>query len=759
MTVVASQAVSLPAPLSSFVGRTGELREIRSRLGTSRLLTLTGPGGVGKTRLALQVATSLVKAFPGGAWLVDLTPARDRPAVARAVAAALGLPERDAGSAPEQLTGLLAERRALLVLDNCEHLVDACAELAHVLLSAAPDLHVIATSRERLGLTGEHVFAVAPLPPDEAAELLQERTVAVRPGFRVTPANRAVVTRLCADLDGIPLAIELAASRLQTLTVEQVTDRLEDRFALLTGGSRVARPHQRTLRATIDWSWELCEPAERLLWNRLSVFAGTFALDAVECVCAGDGIAEYEVLDLLDRLVAQSVVVPAEIEGRPRYRLLETLWQYGRDRLAESGEKDRLRRRHRAFFIALARSIDERWFGHGQAEALARLRLEHPNLLAALDGDTDHPAKLELAVALRYHWYAGGFLGEGRQQLERALAAAPEPTLTRAKALFVAAWVALMQGDQAAADPWLDEADSVCEQAGASAECASVQATVRGFRGVAAQYRGQLDAALPHFEEAVAAFQALEDGREATGWLIALAQGQVYAGDPRAAETGTKAAAAAEGYGERWGRAHLLVALSFNAWARGETEAAKALARTGLECIRGFNDHVAVALMLEHLAWATAAGDQLRAARLLGAAGALWRDIGTDISAFHPHLAGFHQQCEEEIAGAVGPAAYATALSEGADRATTPAEAIALALGDHPAAEAAGATSMCALTRREHEVAALVARGLSNRQVASALGRSQRTVDRHVENILAKLGFRSRAQIAAWWVESQAPTP
>lgn len=757
MTVVAPQAVSLPTSLSSFVGRTREIREIRSRLGTTRLLTLTGMGGVGKTRLALEAAGAVVNAFPGGAWLVDLTPARDEMAVARAVAVAVGLPERDARSALEQLTALLAHRRALMVLDNCEHLVDACAKLTHGLLSSAPELHIIATSRERLGLTGEHIIAVAPLAPREAAELLQERTAAVRPGFEVTDANRAVVTRLCAELDGIPLAIELAASRLQTLTVEQVTDRLEDRFALLTSGSRVARPHQRTLRATIDWSWELCTDAERLLWNRLSVFVGTFALDAVECVCAGDGIAEYEVLDLLDRLVAQSVVVPTEVEGRPRYRLMETLWQYGRERLAESGEEQRLLQRHRDFFLALARDIDERWFGHGQAEALARLRLEHPNLLAALECDSDPEVRLELAVALRYHWYAGGFLGEGRQQLERALAAAPEPTLTRGKALFIVAWVALMQGDQAAACEWLDEADSVCEQCDASAEREAVRASVRGFRGVAAQYRGELVEALPCFEDAVAGFRALDDGREATGWLIALAQGQVYAGDPRAAETGGQAVAVAEAYGERWGRAHLLVALSFNAWVRGELEAAKALSRSGLECMRGFNDYVAVALMLEHLAWATSStGDHVRAGRLLGAAGALWRNVGTDISAFHPHLAGFQQRCREEIAQAIGPAASSRAMSEGAEHATAPAEAIDLALGDRTAAAPAVSG---ALTRREQEVAALVARGLSNRQVASALGRSQRTADRHVENILAKLGFRSRAQIAAWWVESQVPTP
>ncbi|MGW0586143.1 ATP-binding protein, partial [Streptomyces sp. NPDC002920] len=327
------------------------------------------------------------------------------------------------------------------------------AELASTLLSAAADLHILATSRQTLGIAGEHVFTVPPLSvPDEAVELLRDRVTAVRPEFRITDVNWAGVSRLCAALDGLPLAIELAASRLRTLTVEQTLGRLEDRFALLTGGSRTARPRQRTLRALIDWSYELCTPAERLLWNRLSVFAGGFGLDAAEDVCAGEGIDRKEVLDLLDRLVAQSVVLTTEHEGLPRYRLLETIREYGRARLAESGEEQRLLLRHRDFFLALAEGICDGWYGAGQEEALARLRADHPNLLAALDCDGDPQVTLALAAALRFHWCVGGFLGEGRRRLGRALAAAPEPTPARARALWVAAWVALLQGDPAAAD-------------------------------------------------------------------------------------------------------------------------------------------------------------------------------------------------------------------------------------------------------------------------------------------------------------------
>jgi predicted ATPase len=299
---------------------------------------------------------------------------------------------------------------------------------------------------------------------DDAVELLQDRATANRPDFRITDANWDTVTRLCAELDGLPLAIELTASRLRTLTVEQAEDRLEDHFALLTGGSRTVRPQQRTLRAATDWSYELCSPAERMLWNRLSVFAGTFALDAVEGVRAGEGIPRQEVLDLLDRLVGQSVVLPTEEDGLPRYRLPETIREYGRQRLAESGEEELLRRRHRDFHLAFAERIADGWYGPGQEEALTCLRAEHANLLAALAYGDDLQATLELAAALRYHWCAGGFLAEGRRQLDRALAAAPEPTPARARALCAASWVALLQSDHRAADRWLAEAGELGEQ-------------------------------------------------------------------------------------------------------------------------------------------------------------------------------------------------------------------------------------------------------------------------------------------------------
>ncbi|MBZ3904358.1 LuxR family transcriptional regulator [Streptomyces scabiei] len=704
---------ALPAVFTSFVGRQRETAEVRRLLGSARLVTLTGAGGVGKTRLALEVATASARTFPGGVWLVDLAPVRDPALVAEAAAVALGVVDQGTRPVLELLAARVSGRRLLMVLDNCEHLVEACAQLAQQLLTVAAEVRILATSRETLQLTGEHVVAVAPLPRDEAAELLAQRAAAVRPGFRLTEANRAAVHRLCADLDGLPLAIELAASRLRTLAVEPAIERLADRFALLTAGSRAARPHQRTLRAAIDWSWELCGPAERLLWSRLSVFAGSFTLEAAEGVCAGEGpvvgtggragegsaagaggrtgagLAAGEVLDVLDRLVAQSLVEHAGTEQRPRYRLLETIRQYGWERLADGTERQRMRRRHRDHYLAVAERCHQDWFGPRQAEVLTRLRADHSNLIAALEYPTTATDE----------------------------AAHPAPDEDRQAALSLAS------------------------------------------------------------AQAVAAHTALGDRSGVVAWRCALGAAQTLDGDPRAADTCAQALGDTEEHGERWARAHLLMVLGRRAWELGEQTEAKERTLSALATLRGFSDNIGVANMAEQLAWITAsAGDHRRAARLLGAARALREDIGLTVAAGGPHHEKYHARCTAQVQEALGPAGCEQALAagaaiDGADRiiayalgagtgtgpgpgstgvgtGTVTGAGTGVGIGTEPAVSQAGASG---LTPREEEVAALVARGMTNRRIAAELVLSPRTVDNHVNRILTKLGFSSRARIAAWW--------
>ena len=368
---------NLPLELSSFVGRERQIAEVkRLLLGGNRLLTLTGPGGCGKTRLALAVAFEVMEGFEGGVWLVELASLSDPDLVPQAVASTLGVREAQDRPLIETLSARLGSRKMLLVLDNCEHLVEGCALLADALLRACPNLRILATSREALGIAGERAWLVPSLslpggpqnlPPleelahYEAVRLFAERAAAVASDFELTEHNAPAVAHLCRGLDGIPLAIELAAARVRVLSVEQIVSRLEDSFGLLTGGSRTALPRQRTLRATIDWSHELLSEKEQVLFQRLSVFAGGFTLEAAEAVCAGDGLELHAMLDLLSRLVDKSLVLVAGQQGgEARYQLLETVRQYGQEKLNESGEEPTIKRHHADFFLKFAEQVEQR---------------------------------------------------------------------------------------------------------------------------------------------------------------------------------------------------------------------------------------------------------------------------------------------------------------------------------------------------------------------------------------------------------------
>jgi predicted ATPase len=389
---------NLPSELSSFVGREKELAEVKRLLENTRLLTLTGSGGCGKTRLALAAASELVEGFEDGVWLVELASLADPSLVPQSVAYALGVREQPGRTPTEALSDYLGSRKVLLLLDNCEHLVEACAELAEALLHSCAELRVLATSREALGITGEVAWLVPSLslpdlrrlpdieslPRYESARLFVERAAAVKPTFTLTEQNAAAVAQVCYRLDGIPLAIELAAARAKVLPVEQIADRLDDSIGLLAAGSRTAMPRHRTLHATMDWSHELLPDEERALFRRLSVFAGGFTLEAAESVCTGGGLERGEVLDLLSHLVDKSLVIMREEGGEGRYRLLETVRQYGREKLSASSEAEQASERHAGYYLALAEEAEPELKGAGQVAWVERLEQERDNLRAAM---------------------------------------------------------------------------------------------------------------------------------------------------------------------------------------------------------------------------------------------------------------------------------------------------------------------------------------------------------------------------------------
>ncbi|MFG2231588.1 BTAD domain-containing putative transcriptional regulator [Streptomyces sp. NPDC048723] len=431
-----SPPTNLRAGLASFVGRDEDLGQVDSLMSRFRLTTLIGPGGAGKTRLAVQSARPLLARFPDGVWLVELGPLSAEADVPPAVLNALALRDQApaAGDPLDRLTAALRSRTALLVLDNCEHLIEAVAAVADRLLGACPGLRILATSREPLGLTGEALWPVRPLalPPRDAdaaqalsyaaVRLLNDRAAAARSGFAVTEENAPAVTRICRALDGMPLAVELAAARLRTMSAEQLAARLDDRFRLLTGGARTAPRQHRTLRAVVDWSWELLTEAEQVLLRRLAAFPGGATVEAAEGVCAGGPVEAYDVLDLITSLADKSLLVTA---GDGRYRMLETIRAYGLERLEEAGEREALRRAHAAYFTELARAADPYLRRAEQLEWLGRLTEEHDNLAAALRGAIaagDARAAVRLVAAAGWYWWLGGHKADGAELAARALA-------------------------------------------------------------------------------------------------------------------------------------------------------------------------------------------------------------------------------------------------------------------------------------------------------------------------------------------------
>ncbi len=765
--------------LTSFVGRRQEIADVRRNLSASRLVTLTGPGGIGKTRLALVAADRVRKAFRDGTQVIQLASLDDPREVASAFTSALAVLDQSNRSATQQIVDHVRNQQVLLVVDNCEHVLPATAQLLAELLETAPGLRVLATSREPLGIAGELVTVIPPLSVptadqahdaasvdhSEAVQLLADRARSVAPDFAVTDANRAAVRQLCERLDGMPLAIELAAIRLRTLSVGQVVERLDHRFDLLTGGSRVARPRQQTLRALIDWSHELCSDDERLLWARMSVFPGGCDLRAVEEVCGYGDLAAERVVDVLDRLVAKSIVIADHSGEQVRYRQLMTVREYGAERLGRLGGLPVLRRRMRDHYLHRARAMVEDWCGPGQHEMLAAMRRDHTNLLAALEWSLatpgERPAGGRLAALLCYHWIVGGSLSEGRRWLDRILSVLDGDTVERGSVLWVAVWATLLQGDREAAAARLAELEHVARVL----DDPELSAHAANWRALYHLFSGNLPAAIELYHRAV-------DGHRALGSTAAVLTAQFQLAMARnfqepagnALETCREVLAVSTRHGERWNHAYALWISGLQHWRAGDMPAAKRAATAALEIQRDFTDGVCTALVLELTSWIAMSNGHADNAALLGAAaGAVWHRLGTSVDAFGPHITAESRRMARQVAEALG--------TERVDEVTrrlahlTQSEAIELALETAAAAKPSAVPRIarsCPLTDRELEVARLIATGLSNRAIAETLVISTRTVDGHVERILNKLGFTSRTQVASWTVsldESAAPAP
>jgi predicted ATPase/class 3 adenylate cyclase len=625
---------NLPKQITSFVGRKYEQEEVGSALtGGARLVTLSGPGGCGKTRLAIQVAAGVVGGYPDGAWVVDLAAVREPDLVVRAVAAALGVSEASGRSVTTTLLDHLATRRLLLILDNCEHLVAACAELADVILRTAADVQIVATTQEALGLAGETVLRVPPLPDVDAVELFSERASQLRADFALSGDNADIVTSICRRLDGIPLAIELAAARIPVLSLQQINDRLDDQFRLLTGGSRNALPRQQTLRATVDWSYSLLSDEERVLLRRVAVFAGGWTLDAATVVGCDDATQadELEVLDTLSRLVSRSLVVAEEQDGVARYRLLESIRQYAQEKLAEAGEVAVTRQRHLEWFHTLVLHAEPELTGPDQAGWFDRLAREYDNLRAAMEWCGAQPDGaddlLSLTAALWRFWLVRGHWSEGRSWLERALdTTGDRRTPTRARALAAAGHLATEEADVDAARPMLDAALELWRELGDSEGIAETLNHQGNLARSCFEYdtaRGLLNEALVLREQA---------GNE-RGIAVSLRNLGMLAALQRDHETAAalyeRALPMARRLGDKRVVATLTHALSMVAFEDGDRERARSLAEEGLKLVRELGDKQGLAEHLTVLSGINACeGDGSAAATTLDEALALWRSLG-----------------------------------------------------------------------------------------------------------------------------------
>jgi len=817
---------NLPIALSSFIGRQREISEVTQRLSLHRLLTLTGPGGCGKTRLALRVAMDLVAVHADGVWVAELAPLMNATLVPQTVAAVVGVREQPGRTLLETLTDHLRGHALLLVLDNCEHLVAACAHLAEALLNTCPNLRILATSREPLGVAGEATWIVPPLSlpepqpwnspssgqetllvyaQSEAVCLFTERAVAASPRFTMTPEDGMWIAEVCRRLDGIPLAIELAAARVLALSVRQIAERLHDRFHLLITGNRTAPPRHQTLIATLDWSYALLSDAEQTVLQQLATFADGCTLEAAEGICTG--VETADVLDVLTHLIEKSLVVVDRSGDHIRYRLLETIRMYARDKLIASGEAEAVQARHLDYYL--------HWAEHAAKDDVdpehwkRQFEAEHDNVRVALEwSEANHIARdkgLRLAAAYGYFWWSRGYLSEGRMRLSAVLArpGIGKGTAAHAWALYWAACLAFFQSDYPASRAHCDESLAVSLALGPPGR-AGVANALKLLAEIATE-EGDYVAASARFEAALTIWRDLKDsiGLAKTllqhGWSVmrtgdyeqatsrmqeslllfreagntgqialnlsglgeaAIRQGQY----DRATHLLEESLAVSRALKNAWYVGTVLGSLGWVALRQRDFPRMRALLGESIAVRMDLNDRGGIAWCLEKLAAAIVAQAQAtprvsrltgyqHAARLYGAAAALRAPLGSMIDLVDQPD---YERSLMTLRAGLGKQAYEDAWDEGAAMPLRDIIHAALAEPTAPAVPGAGLSDQpsqdrfAGLTARERETVVLIAQGKSNREIAASMMVGVKTVETYITRILNKLGFASRVHIATW---------
>jgi non-specific serine/threonine protein kinase len=730
---------NLPLQRTSFVGREREVEEVKQLLATTQLLTLTGAGGCGKTRLAVQAAREVSGEYPDGTWFVELAASVDPTHVVHAVAVALGLREVPGHALTESLIEFLSDKTLLVVLDNCEHVVDAAAHLADALLRASAQLRILATSREPLGCVGETTWRVPSLSQAEAIRLFAERARAARPDLNLVDAESAPLAEICRRLDGIPLALELAAARVRAFSVEQIAARLDDRFRLLSGGPRTAMPRQQTLQAAVDWSYALLSEPERAVLRRLSVFAGGWTLEAAEAVVAGDSVQTYAVLELLAQLVDKSLVLAEEQHGSVRYRLLETIRQFAFGRLEEAAETTRARERHVAYFLELAELAEPMMRSREALAWVDRLDAEHDNLLAALAGslEQDGDAALRLSGALGWFWWSRSNHTEGRRWLAGALNATSERTPARAKALHSAAWLAHHQRDLQEARNLFDESLSIAREQG---DRWTIAWALHGL-GRVAYFENDPVGTRALARESLLVAEELGDA-----WLIAFAlhllgiAAYIEADYATSRQYYERSLAIRRELGYQEGISILLSLIGIVAVREQQFARAHALFSEALSAMRGLMGEWGMSVNVATFAGlAGAQGQLIEAVRLAGASAALRESWQTPLI---PLIESVMNEGLERARKVLDPATYAAVWAEGQAMSLEQSLAAALALKVASTEQ----VNPGGLSATEAQVLRLLASGRTTKEIAAELVIATSTADRHITHIYDKLGVRNRAE-------------